>query len=86
MKTQKEILSMEVLSNAELLNAQRIIDMKPAGVYELKTLYDSDWLNVGSPNTFGKRFKKTVQAGLLQRIILLTPPKTYNHFTYEIIK
>lgn len=77
---------MEGLNNVELLNAQGIIDMKPVGVYELKSLYGSDWLNVGSPNTFGKRFKKTVQAGLLQRIILLTPPKTNNHFTYKIIK
>lgn len=76
---------MSILNPAEISKAQEIITRSQPGIYELKDLYGSLWSSVASPTTFGKRFKKTVQAGHLQQIKLLAPPKTNNHYTYEII-
>lgn len=77
---------MPILNSAEITKAQEIISRKPVGVYELKELYGTVWSSIDRPTTFGAKFKKAVQAGLLQQIRLLTPPKTNNHNTYEIVK
>lgn len=75
---------MSILNPAEISKAQEIISRNQPGIYELKDLYGSLWSSVDGPTAFGKRFKETVQTGLLQQIKLLTPPKTNNYNTYEI--
>ena len=66
---------MAILNSAEISKAQEIIGKKQRGIYELKDLYGPLWSRVDSPTAFGKRFKKTVETGLLQHIKLLIPPK-----------
>lgn len=72
-----------MLNEKELTQAQEIIDQALPGIYELKHLYGSKWQSISSPTVFGGHFKKTVQAGHLRKIRLLSP-KTNNHQTYEV--
>lgn len=74
---------MAVLNKEELTQAQKIIDCALPNIYELKHLYGSMWQSILSPTVFGEKFKKTVQAGHLKNIRLLSP-KTNNHQTYEV--
>lgn len=75
---------MALLSSAEILQAQAIINKATPSIYELKVLYGSTWLTIRSPTTFGAKFKATVLAGKL-RSICIKSPKTDNHQTYEVL-
>jgi hypothetical protein len=76
--------SMALLSSAEILQAQAIINQAPLGIYELKVLYGNAWSSITSPTTFGAKFKATVLAGNLRNICISTnSPKSDNHQTYE---
>ncbi len=75
---------MALLSSAEILQAQEIINKTTPGIYELKVLYGSKWLSINSPTTFGAKFKATVLAGQLQSICIRSA-KTDNHQTYEVL-
>ena len=77
---------MKTLSPKQIENAQKLIDGRPSGEYEVKQLYASRWKSIRNPWSFGKLFKATVQAGKLQNIRLksLKPLKTNNHHTYVV--
>jgi hypothetical protein len=74
-----------VLTPYEIAEAQCVILTAEAGVYELKALYGSEWDNVQSPTTFGKRFKEAVRKGRLEHIRFATTA-TDNHAIYEVYK
>lgn len=76
---------MVLLSSAEILQAQSIIDQISIGIYELNALYGDAWRSVKSPTTFGAKFKATVLAGHLENIRLHSL-KTNNHHTYEVLE
>ena len=75
---------MALLSSAEILQAQAIINKTTPGIYELKVLYGGTWSSIKSPTTLGATFKATVLAGNL-RGICIKSPKTDNHQTYEVL-
>lgn len=77
---------MPILNPAEIAKAQEIINKSEPRIDELRKIYGSHWKDIDSKTTFGKRFKETVLKGYLQNIRLVEPPKTNNHYTYEIIK
>ncbi len=74
---------MAILSSTEITQAQTLIDKTPAGIHELKKIYDLNWKTVNSPTVFGKKFKKTVNQGLLKNI-KFDDTQGDNHACYEI--
>jgi len=77
---------MKILTDDEIVMAQKIIDAKSSGVYELKQLFGPTlWRTIECPNDYGTRFKGTVDQ---QRLVGIRrgKPKTNNHQTYEICK
>lgn len=74
---------MSTLTPKQIAKAQRIIDRTAPGEYELKQIYGSQWTSISSPTSFGKSFKATVKAGLLQNIRHQSL-KTNNHHTYVV--
>lgn len=74
---------MKTLAGEELVKAQSKVRAMPPGTYELREIYGSDWNFVGSPNSFGAKFKATVKAKLLVGIELHSL-KTNNHHVYLI--
>jgi hypothetical protein len=74
---------MAILSSTEITQAQTLIDNTPIGVRELKKIYGSNWKTINSPTTFGKKFKETVNQGLLKNI-KFDDTQGDNHACYEI--
>lgn len=75
--------NMSTLSPKQIAKAQRIIDRTAPGEYELKQIYGSQWTSISRPTSFGKSFKATVEAGMLQNIRHQSL-KTNNHHTYVV--
>lgn len=74
---------MSTLTPKQIAKAQRLIDRKVPGTYELKQLYGSEWTSIISPTSFGKAFKATVKSGPLTNIRHQSL-KTNNHHTYVV--
>ena len=74
---------MSTLNAKQIANARKLIDRMQPGEYELEQIYGSRWKSIDSPTTFGKRFKATVGAGLLDNI-KIGGLKTNNHRTYVL--
>ena len=74
---------MAILTEEELVNAQLRVRALPPGTYELREIYGSNWGSVGSPSSFGAKFKAAVKAELLVGIELHSL-KTNNHHVYLI--
>lgn len=78
---------MALLSSAEILQAQTIINQASPGIYELKVLYGNTWPSITNPTTFGAKFKATVYEGHLKKIrINIDSPKSNNHQTYDVLE
>lgn len=76
-------LKMPILSQIEIKKAQAIIDQHSFGIYELKAIYGEEWQHIASPTSFGKKFKNTVAAKLLNNIEHYSL-QTDNHNMYRI--
>lgn len=74
---------MTTLNTTDTAKAQSIINDTAPGKYNLKELYDSYWMEVNSPTTFGGDFKETVAQGLLQRIKFVRT-RSDNSAEYEV--
>ena len=74
---------MQTLSPEEIYIAQRVIDDRESGLYELSELYGSLWSSVCSPTSFGAKFRRAVESGQLKRITW-NGTKTNNHQVYKV--
>lgn len=72
-----------VLDDQEREIAQDLIDAREPGNYELREIFGDFWDTVTQPNSYGKRFKKSVLYGHLSRISW-KGPDSQNHQIYLI--
>lgn len=49
---------------------QGLVDRLPPGEYEVEQIFGEFWDAIASPTSYGRRFKRAVAAGQLQRIEL----------------
>ena len=71
------------LTLEETHEAQRLINLKKCGIYELKEIYGAHWEKVFNRTFFGKKFKTSVAGNFLKNIRLMDK-KSNNHWIYEI--
>jgi hypothetical protein len=60
-----------MLTEQELTIAKVVLSKTQPGLYKLKDIYGDLWSNNKPVTTFGRRFKKSVLAGHLKKIIPL---------------
>jgi uncharacterized protein DUF1413 len=76
---------MALLTKEEIAQAVAIVRVHSHGTFELRQIYGAKWEAISSPTTFGKRFKATVEAGLIPGIhVSQQRRRSDNHHTYTI--
>lgn len=71
------------LSVTELQHAQKLIDAKSPGTYQLSDIYGYDWASIISPTSFGRYFLRAINEQKLHRIKPIKP-RSDNHWEYVI--